>query len=64
MQAWGRLQICAEKFNEGGVETNYPNIIIIIIIIRIRKKRRKSQNSECFVENTTKFCPEKKSLVI
>ncbi len=27
----GRLQICAEKFNEddkGGVKTNYPNIII------------------------------------
>jgi hypothetical protein len=37
-----RLQICAEKFNEdddkGGVETNYPNIIIIIII---RKKNEK-----------------------
>jgi hypothetical protein len=62
MQAWARLQICAEKFNEddkGGVETNYPNIIImtIIIIIRRRKKKRNSQNSECFCRKYNKILP-------
>jgi hypothetical protein len=51
----GRLQICAEKFNEddkGGVETNYPIIIIIIIII-MKKKENPCYISQFFLIKKT-----------